>query len=60
MKEKKRFMTLTMILTTDCNLNCSYCFCGKKYKKYMDIRAAILNSSVLVIHLYVYLEENLC
>ena len=40
MKEKKRFMTLTMILTTDCNLNCSYCFCGKKYKKYMDIRAA--------------------
>lgn len=40
MIEKNQFKTLTMILTTDCNLNCTYCFCGKKHKKEMNLLSA--------------------
>ena len=31
---------ITLILTTQCNLNCSYCFCGEKTNEVMDIKIA--------------------
>ncbi len=35
-----KYHHLTMYLTRNCNLNCSYCFCGKKYHDDMDSKTS--------------------
>lgn len=37
---EKRYGGLVLYLTLNCNLNCTYCFCGKKYKEDMTIETA--------------------
>lgn len=41
---KKKYGSMTIYLTLNCNLKCKYCFCGKKYKNEMthDIIEKIL------------------
>lgn len=37
---KKRYNSMTLYLTLNCNLECTYCFCGKKYKENMTKETA--------------------
>ena len=39
-ESQTRYDNLTLYLTLNCNLNCSYCFCGKKYTQEMSMDTA--------------------